>query len=102
MDLVLPMILREQLGREASPTAAVTDSQTLKAAENRRKRAVPALAFSARSGHRWFPLALSRLNSCDFPPLAAVGWALTVPVRSFSAERQSAAQFANPRRSDPP
>ncbi len=29
----LHMILREQLGREASPTAAVIDSQTLKAAE---------------------------------------------------------------------
>ena len=27
------MTLREQLGREASPTAAVIDSQTLKAAE---------------------------------------------------------------------
>jgi transposase len=29
----LHMTLREQLGREASPTAAVIDSQTLKAAE---------------------------------------------------------------------
>ena len=29
----LHMALREQLGREASPTAAVIDSQTLKAAE---------------------------------------------------------------------
>ena len=31
----LHMTLREQLGREASPTAAVIDSQTLKAAEKR-------------------------------------------------------------------
>jgi ADP-dependent NAD(P)H-hydrate dehydratase / NAD(P)H-hydrate epimerase len=39
---------------------------------------------------------------CGIPLIAAVEWALTVPIRRSLADRQSEAPFANPCRSDPP
>lgn len=76
----LHMTLREQLGREASPTAAVIDSQTLKAAE---KGAVlmarQAMTPERRSrGARFTPLPTPKACRCGpsfIPPASRTAMA---------------------------
>jgi transposase len=64
--------LRERLGREASPSAAALDSQTLKSAEKGRSRSRSGLRSGKRlEGRKIHPLVDTEDSHCGRGPL---GW----------------------------
>jgi transposase len=71
MHHALYVLCREQAGREASPSAAIIDSQSVKAAEKGGARLIGRASMTARRSRQEAPLYRPRLLGHRFQPYVA-------------------------------